>query len=197
MTASQATPERARHLAFVHRQAVHVLKLDTKSDSYRAWLKRRTGAESCRDLDDAALAALADSLKPTRNQWRRCYRLATAIGFTDLNDAGFLTFMAKITGETQRWHLSRQQLNHLLIALGKWLEHRTKQAGATRTAPPAPADAERDDPLRGVGADVDDGHKKALTAAPRQGLSTPSATECNLGPSRGVEGLQALNPPPA
>jgi hypothetical protein len=180
MTASQATPERARHLAFIHRQA-KMLKLVPKSDGYRAWLKRRTGAESCRDLDDAALAALADSLKPTRNQWRRCYRLATAIGFTDLNDAGFLTFMAKITGETQRWHLSRQQLNHLLIALGKWLEHRAKQAGATLAAPPAPADVGRE-PLPVV---VDSDKKKAPAVAPRQGLplSTSPAPASILEPS--------------
>ena len=173
-TAAIPSPARARLLAFVHAQA-KLFDLDPKSEAYRAWLKRRTGTTSCRELDDAALATLATSLKATGLQWHRCYQLARALGFSSLEDVGFLKFMTKITKETERWHLSRLQLSHLLIALQKWLDHRTRQAAAL-AATPAPAD------------DAD--KKKAPAVAPRQGLSlsTSTTTPSNLKPSREVLG---------
>ncbi len=178
-----SSPNRARHLAYIHEQA-RVFKLDPKGPDYRAWLKRRCGVESCKALDDAALARLADSLKATGPQWQRAHRLALALGFHGFDDEGFKTFMVKITKETERWHLSRQQLSNLMIAMQRWLDHKTRQPSATLAAPPAQADV-GPEPLPVVGVAVDGGHKKAPAAEPRQGfsLSTSPVPTSNLEPS--------------
>ncbi|MBP8197644.1 MAG: DUF1018 domain-containing protein [Chromatiaceae bacterium] len=170
-TAAIPSSTRSRHLAFVHAQA-KLFDLDPKSEAYRTWLKRRTGTTSCRDLDDAALATLADSLKATGPQWHRCYQLARALGFSSLEDVGFLKFMTKITKETERWHLSRRQLSHLLIALQKWLDHRTRQADAGQAPAPVPPPLAPPDPA--AGPEGPDGHEKALTRTNRQGLADPT-----------------------
>lgn len=187
-TATIPSTARSRHLAFVHAQA-KLFDLDPKSEAYRAWLKRRTGTTSCRELDDAALAALCASLKATGPQWYRCYQLARALGFTDLHDAGFLQFLSRVTKETVPWHLSRQQLSNLIIAMNRWLDHKTRKAagGGESSSAEAPAPLARPDTTGGTGGPS--ANEKAPADDTCQG-STPVSRSRILKPSR--ESLQGL-----
>lgn len=125
-------PTRRRHLSHIH-AATKAAGLD--GNRYRAFLKRRTGRESCDDLTDAELAALCDWLKGTDAQLRKVYALAREIGFTGFADPGFLTITERITKEIEPRLLSRLQLSNLIAGLQNWLKYKRTHATEEGAAP--------------------------------------------------------------
>lgn len=132
MNAPTDRPTRHRHLAHIH-AATKAAGLE--GDDYRAWLKKRTGRESCDDLTDAELAALCDWLKGTPAQFRKVYALAREIGFTGFDDPGFRTFTERITKETEPRLLSRLQLIYLIAGLQNWLKSKRTHAAKEGVGP--------------------------------------------------------------
>jgi phage gp16-like protein len=115
---------RAARIARVHAAAKAV---GLEGDDYKAWLKRRTGHESCRDLTDAQLDELADWLKATQPQWRLVSDLVRQIGWSGFQDPAFLTFVKRVTKEDNPRFLTRMQLRNLIAALLNWVKSLRKR----------------------------------------------------------------------
>lgn len=139
-----ADADRRRHTARVHAVA-HDIGLDPKSDAYRAWMKRRTGATSCRDLSAAALADLADSLKATLPQWQLVSSQIRELGYVGFEDERFRTIVKRVTKEDDARLLNRIQLGRLAAVLSKsCASARRKRAAGAIPDPdtaPTPPDA--------------------------------------------------------
>jgi hypothetical protein len=161
------TDTRNRNLARVH---IATDAVGLKGEKYQAWLKRRTGKESCADLTDAQLSKLVDWLKPTRAQWQMVGSLAREIGLSGFEDEGFRTFVLRVTKEADPHLLTRLQMPGLIAGLKGWAKHR-RQAGP----PPAPGTpdqpgAKPTDTAPTEGRIPHDPKEKAPTVASGQGL---------------------------
>lgn len=121
---------RLRHIAHVHAVAADI---GLEGDAYRDWMEKRTRQRSCKDLTDAELAALAQSLKATRPQWQKVYHLAREIGFSGFDDAGFKTFVKRITKADDPRLLSKPQLRNLIAGLTRWAASKRKRATTPNT----------------------------------------------------------------
>lgn len=135
---------RAKSLAMVH-IAAKGLGIEQGSEDYRAWLHGLSGARSCRDLNDAQLASLAGKLKqqgltdrkplggtgidrPSAAQWRKLETLARQVGFANLQDAGFATWVKRVTGLDSPRFITKPACRDLIVGLERWLTHRTKNS---------------------------------------------------------------------
>ncbi len=128
-------PDRRRHTARIHAGARDI-GLDPKSPEYRAWLKRRTDATSCRDLSAAALADLADSLKATLPQWQLVSGQIRELGYAGFEDDRFRTIVKRVTKADDARLLNRVQLGRLAAVLSKSCESaRRKRAAAAAVGP--------------------------------------------------------------
>jgi len=125
-----------KHLAHVHGVA-RDLDLEPGGDAYRAWLKRRTGCESCKDLTDEQLAALSDALKATHAQWKKAKILILELGYSGFEDQRFCTIVKRVTKEDDARLLSKPQLGKVIGILDKTAADRRKRATAAAAVDPA------------------------------------------------------------
>jgi hypothetical protein len=134
---------RAKALAMVHIAAKHQ-GLEQGSEDYRAWLQGLAGVRSCRDLTDGGLAALAQTLKqngltdrkplggtgidrPSLAQWRKLETLARQLGFANLLDTGFITWIKRVTGLDNPRFLTAQACSDAICGLERWIAYRKQQ----------------------------------------------------------------------
>jgi hypothetical protein len=125
---------RQRNLARVHHIA-RAIKLDPQGDDYRTWLKKLTGKASCKDLDDEALAALVESLKPSEKQWQMVRSLAEQLGFYDFQDPGFKSFVRRVCKVDDAYLLEKPEVARLIAGLKGFVASRRKQASASAAVP--------------------------------------------------------------
>jgi len=142
-TAKPRQSARDKALAMVHIAAKHQ-GLEQGGEDYRAWLQGLTGARSCRDLSDAQLIALAGKLKqagltdrkplggtgidrPSPAQWRKLETLARQVGYANLLDTGFATWIKRVTGLDNPRFLTAQACSDAICGLQRWIDYRNKQ----------------------------------------------------------------------
>jgi hypothetical protein len=131
---------RHRHLARVHLVAKSE-GLDLEGDHYRAWLKRRTGKTSCKDLTDAELSALTDSLKASHQQWWKVGELCEELGWSGFDDERFRAFVKRIYKVDNPGLLAKPQVGGLIAGLSNMAASKRKKAAAAQAeaqARPAP-----------------------------------------------------------
>ena len=131
---------RGKALAMVHIAAKN-LGLQQNSEDYRAWLQGRTGARSCSDLSDAQLITFANKLKqegltdrkplggtgidrPSAAQWRKLETLARQLGYKNILDAGFATWIKNVTGLDSPRFMTAKACSDAIVGLMRWIDHR-------------------------------------------------------------------------
>lgn len=135
---------RNKLIAMVHIAAQH-LDIEYNSAEYRAWLDKLSGKTSCKDLTNEQLSGLVDRLRregcleqkttgsapnrPTAEQWRKMETLKRKLGFNHKKDAGFVTFVKRVTKLDDPRFLTRQSITKVIIGLEKWLAYEKKQNG--------------------------------------------------------------------
>ncbi|SEN35881.1 regulatory protein GemA [Nitrosomonas marina] len=133
---------RNKLIALVHIAAQH-LDIEYNSAEYRTWLEKLSGETSCKDLTNEQLTGLVDRLRregcleqkktgsapnrPTLGQWRKMEILTRQLGFNHKNDAGFVTFVKRVTKLDDPRFLTRQSISKVIVGLEKWLEYEKKQ----------------------------------------------------------------------
>ena len=133
---------RNKLIAMVHIAAQH-LDIDYNSAEYRAWLEKQSGETSCKDLTNEQLSGLVDRLRhqgcfeqrmtgdapnrPTPEQWRKMETLKRQLGFSNKNEAGFVTFVKRVTKLDNPRFLTRQSISKVIVGLEKWVEYEKKQ----------------------------------------------------------------------
>lgn len=142
-TAKPRQSARGKALAMVHIAAKHQ-GLEPGSKEYRAWLEGLTDARSCSDLTDAQLIALAGKLKqagltdrkplggtgidrPSAAQWRKLETLARQVGFANTLDAGFATWVKRVTGLDSPRFLTAQACSDAIYGLVRWIDYQNKK----------------------------------------------------------------------
>lgn len=135
-----ASTPRNRNLARIH-TATKAVGLE--DDKYKAWLKKRTGKESCKDLTDAQLADLVEWLRPTDAQWWKVKALIHEIGLSGFADEGYKTFVRRVTKEDNPALLSRLQVHNLIAGLVGWANHRRQAGPVPPPGTPDPAGTPR------------------------------------------------------
>jgi hypothetical protein len=127
---SSPTPqagERRRHIARFHAVA-RERRMDEAER--RAFLKRRTGKTSCKELTDEELVDLVAWLKPTARQWSELSRLCRAMDFGGFEDPRFRAFVTHTTKVADPAHLTRLAAQDLILGMRKWVKHRQRGAAA-------------------------------------------------------------------
>ncbi|WP_423395602.1 phage protein GemA/Gp16 family protein [Burkholderia sp. LMG 21824] len=120
--------------------------------SYRTLLICHTGKQSCADLDDEALGAVADvfsrmlrgdgpddlampinlelppTMRPTPHQWRTLDSLARSMGWAGLHDTRLLSFVERTTAAYSLEEMTRKAVSDSISGLMNW----NKQTKAKR-----------------------------------------------------------------
>jgi phage gp16-like protein len=141
---------RKRTLARIHAAA----KADgIEGADYKAKLKKRTGKESCADMDATELADVAAATRPTDKQRGLIWWLCKEIGLEGGTEgAAFKTWVRRVlkTDDPDRAlrYLTRTQAKRLITGLLSWRANEAKKAkqgtlppalGPETQAPPDPA----------------------------------------------------------
>ncbi len=157
MQTNTAKPRQSAHgkaLAMVHIAAKN-LGLEQKSEEYRTWLHGLTGARSCSDLTDGQLIAFANKLKqdgltdrkplggtgidrPSAAQWRKLETLARQVGYANILDAGFATWIKRVTGLDSPRFLTTKTCKDAIVGLMRWIDYRNKKGQGGADAPQLP-----------------------------------------------------------
>jgi hypothetical protein len=118
--------------------------LEQGGEDYRAWLQGLSGARSCSDLTDAQLFALADKLKqagltdrkplggtgidrPSRAQWRKLETLARQVGYKNILDEGFATWIKRVTHLDSPRFLTAETCSDAIVGLERWLAYKNQK----------------------------------------------------------------------
>lgn len=149
---------------------IHVGKshLGWDDATYRAWLEKHTGQDSCTRCNDAALSIAADELRrlgaldkpgasprsrtgisggrgpgrPTPRQWNTALGLARDIGLAGTaDDPAFVAFVKRVAKVENPRFLDRDGMSALINGLYGWLASRRKQAGYAARAATTPRDS--------------------------------------------------------
>lgn len=125
------------HLAFA--------RLGQTDEECRDRMEHLTGKRSCKDLTDAQLQALVDhfrrqgvleerqtarypggprSDRPTEKQWATLAGLARKVGYDDLNDSRFATFVRRVAKVDNPRFLTRTTVSKVITGLQKWSEQK-------------------------------------------------------------------------
>lgn len=134
---------RSKALAMVHIAAKN-LGLEQKSEDYRTWLHGLSGTRSCSDLTDGQLIAFANKLKqdgltdrkplggtgidrPSAAQWRKLETLARQVGFTNTLDAGFATWIKRVTHLDSPRFMTKETCKDAIVGLERWLAYKNQK----------------------------------------------------------------------
>ncbi|NOT67156.1 MAG: DUF1018 domain-containing protein [Methylophilaceae bacterium] len=139
---ARKTSPRGQYIAMVH-IAANRLGFESGSAIYRDWLQKLSGAQSCKDLTDNQLSALAGTLKqqgllqqkttgnapgrPTPAQWGKMETMARKLGFVSIDGEHFIHWVKRITKLDNPRFLTSRSISSVIVGLEKMWAHEQKK----------------------------------------------------------------------
>lgn len=136
-------------IAMIH---IGKARLGMDEGTYRAWLEKRTGKQSCSDMSFEELSGLVGELRaqraltvsrskviggrgenrPSEAQWNFARHCARQLGLDGgIEGQGFATFVKRIAKVENPRFLTKETMASVLVGLEKWLADREKKNGMT------------------------------------------------------------------